>query len=104
MYHITFIAAPRRDKPENPAEDVNIYEVKYSPARGFVQGAGGSTMEGLLVEAVCGLKEHHTDKGRAISVETQGKFPKKYLEEIKGLFELYSKAENVKVGFSFRLD
>ena len=104
MYHITFIATPVREKSEHSSEDVNGYEVRYSPAREIVQGTGGSTLEGLLVEAVCGLREHCTDKSRTVSVEVQGNFPRKYLEEIKQSFELYSKAEKVKVGFSFRLE
>ena len=100
MYHITFIATPTREKPEHSSEDVNRYEVRYSPAREMVQGTGGGTLEGLLVEAVCGLKNHHTDKSRAIGVTLKGDFPQKYSEEIHQLFELYAKAEDVKVGFS----
>ncbi|MBI2631460.1 hypothetical protein HYW75_00465 [Candidatus Pacearchaeota archaeon] len=76
MYHITFIATPLREKPEHSSEDVNRYEVRYMPARGIVQGTGGSTLEGLLVEAVCGLREHHTDKSRAIDVTLKGSFPR----------------------------
>ncbi len=101
MYHITFIATPTREQPEHSNEDVNRYEVRYSPARGLVQGTGGPTLEGLLVEAVCGLREHHTDKNRAIDVTLKGNFPKKYSDEIKELFDLYAKAEGVKVGYSF---
>lgn len=102
MYYITFIATPVRKKPDWSNKDVNTYDVKYSPPRGAVHGTGSANLEGPLVEAVCGLREHHTDKSRAISVEVQGKFPQKYLDEIKELFGLYSKAEGVKVGFSFR--
>ena len=100
MSHITFIATPVREKLEYSSKDVNTYEVKYSPARGMVQGTSSGNLEGLLVEAVCGLKEHHTDKNRAISVVTRGEFPQKYQDEIRELFELYAKAENVKVVFS----
>ena len=101
MYYITFIRTPMRENPEHSSEDVNRYEVRYIPARGNIQGTGGNTLEGLLVEAVCGLKEHHTDKNRAIGVILKGNFPKKYADEIKKLFDLYAKAEGVKVGYSF---
>ena len=100
MYHITFTAIPVREKPEHSSKDVNRYEVRYSPARGMVQGTEGSTLEGLLVEAVCGLRKHHTDKSRAIGVTLKGDFPQKYADEIQQLFELYANAEGVKVGFS----
>jgi len=100
MYHITFIATPVREKPEHSNEDVNRYEVRYSPARGMVQETSGGTLEGLLVEAVCGLKNHHTGKSRAIGVILKGDFPQKYADEIQQLFELYAKAEDVKVVFS----
>jgi len=99
MYHITFVATPTRDKPAHSGEDVNSYEVKYSPARGMVQGTSGD-LEGLLVEAVCGLREYHTDRSRGINVALNGDFPKKYADEIVKLFELYAKAEGVSVGFS----
>ena len=99
MYHITFIATPVREKSEHSSKDVNRYEVRYSPARGMIQGTAGN-LEGLLVEAVCGLREHHADKDRAIDVTLKGNFPQKYADEIKQLFELYAKAEGVKVGFS----
>ncbi len=100
MHHITFIAKPIREKSEHSSADVNRYEVRYSPARGMVQGTGGFTLECLLVEAVCGLREHQTDKSRAIGVTLKGNFPQKYANEIQQLFELYAKAEGVKVGFS----
>ncbi len=100
MYHITFIATPIREKLEYSSENVNIYELNYSPARGMIQGTGGSTLKGLLVEAVCGLKRHHTDKQGVIDVTLKGNFPQKYSDEIKQLFELYAKAEDVKVSFS----
>ena len=100
MYHITFVATPTREKLAHSGEDVNRYEVKYSPARGMVQGTGGSTLEGLLVEAICGLREHHTDRSRAINVALKGDFPQKNVDEIKRLFEIYAKDEGVKVGFS----
>lgn len=100
MYHITFIATPVREKPKYSSEDVNRYEVRYSPARGMVQGTSGADLESLLVEAICGLKENHTDKSRAIGVTLKGEFPQKYSDEIRQLFELYAKAEGVKVGFS----
>ncbi|MEK6928562.1 MAG: hypothetical protein AABW65_01230 [Nanoarchaeota archaeon] len=100
MYHITFIATPTREKPENSSEDVNRYKVRYSPAREMIQGTGGFSLEGLLVEAVCGLREHHTDKNRAIGMTLKGNFPQKYSDEIQQLFEIYAKAEGVKVGFS----
>lgn len=100
MYHITFIATPVRERPEHSTKDVNRYEVRYNPPRGLVEGTGGSDLESLLVEAVCGLREHHTDNSRAISVTLQGDFPEKYVREIKTLFDLYAKAEGVRVSFS----
>ena len=100
MYHITFVATPTREKPAHSGEDVNRYEVRYSPARGMVQGTGGSTLEGLLVEAICGLRDHRSDGSRAINVTLKGDFPQKYADEIRQLFELYAKAEDVRVGFS----
>lgn len=100
MYHITFIATPVREKPEYSSEDVNGYEVRYSPARGTVQGTSSGNLEGLLVEAVCGLKQWHADKKRAIGVTMRGNFSQKYQDEIRQLFELYAKAEDVNVGFS----
>ena len=99
MYHITFVATPVREKPAHSGEDVNRYEVKYVPARGMVQGTSGN-LELLLVETVCGLREHHTDRNRVINVTLKGDFPKKYADEIMQLFELYAKAESVRVGFS----
>ena len=100
MYHITFVATPVREKPAHSSEDVNRYEVKYNPARGTLQGTGSGNLEGLLLEAVCGLREHHTDRNRAINVALKGDFPQKYADEIRQLFELYAKAEGIKVGFS----
>ena len=100
MYHITFVATPVREKPAYSSEDVNKYEVRYNPARGMVQGTISGDLEGLLVEAVCGLRKHHTDRSRAIKVTLNGDFPKKYADEIVQLFELYAKAEGVRVGFS----
>jgi len=105
MYHITFTATPQTAKclQSKPGIDVNHYHVQYDPLMGGHLALNGlNTLEGLLVETICSLREYHQDRSKAIDVTLKGDFPQKYSDEIRELFELYAKAEKVevKVGFS----
>lgn len=96
MITIRFTAKAVGQKPEHSTEDVNAYEVRYTPTRGSVRGSGGS-FSNLLLEAICGLPEHNLDK-RAVRVEMSGEFPEKYINETKRLVDFYSRAENINAG------
>ena len=96
MITIKFTATPVREKPKHSTEDVNAYEVRYTPARESVRGTGGS-FSNLLLEAICGLPDHNPDK-RAVRIEMVGEFPEKYVNETKRLLDFYSRAEKVNAG------
>lgn len=100
MLTIEFIATSTISESERESkwsgEDFNTYEVRYNPYRGLVRATMCANFSGILLEAICGLPEHNREK-RPITVSTIGDFPQRYLDEIKTVFDLYARAEGVKV-------
>jgi|SRR3989344_2110961 len=76
--------------------DINGYAIRYSPPREEIHRTSGENFSNLLLEAVCGLPEANPNK-EPVVVSLEGRFPKKYLDETKRVFDFYSRAENVNV-------
>jgi len=94
MRTIKFIA-DRQSTPEAPEK--LVYSVEYEPRLGDYSGSAGS-FDCLLVRTICRLDE--SDRPRhPVRVEMEGNFLERDYKEAEGLFNLYSRANNVSVKF-----